>query len=92
MMMSGASGGSTASANSGTSAAASATSQQRSLQRERERYEREQQIQLLTNGEPYHQSPSNPNSNLFDEPIKQQHKDETAKRIKDTLGMNTIFN
>ena len=66
------------------------TSQQRNLQRERERYEREQQIQLLTHNEPYSSSPSLTASNsLFDEPIKSQHKDETAKRIKDTLGMYT---
>lgn len=88
-MMPGTTGGGSASVTTGASNTGSSstnTSQQRSQQRERERHEREQQINLLTNGESYGTSPNRSNSNLFDEPIKQQHKDETAKRIKDTLG------
>lgn len=66
-----------------TTANSTTTTNQRLQQRERERQQRGLQFQQ-DNSIPF---PQIANGNVhFSEPIKHEHEDATAKRIKDTLG------
>lgn len=63
------------------------TTQQRLQQREKERQQRG--LQFQDNSVPFLQI-ANGNV-LFSEPIKHEHEDATAKRIKDAFGGCTII-
>lgn len=72
-----------------TTATNNSTNQQRLQQRELERQQRGLQFQSNNSTLPFF-----PIANVnvhFSEPVKYEHEDETAKRIKHTLGNLLIF-
>ena len=71
------------------SSSSSTTTTQRLQQRERERQQRGLQFHSNNSINPFFQIETG--NVLFSEPIKHEHEDATAKRVKDTLG-ELIYN